>query len=461
MSLPRQRLPEDAESSPESLEIVTGVAAPNIIDDTQQKGESPFDAMIEKAGYSYYQYRVYTTVGLQILADGAESLVISLLLPLLPSFWDVTPQEQSNLGSMPFFGMLVAAFFAGPIGDRFGRRRPMTVSTFMTFVFAMWSAFSGGIWGFIILRTLFGFSVGLFSPVSYSLLAEVMPVKGRGRNMTLLGLFFTLGEIFTCVIAYLCLKYHRSPEGEARTLLGWTAFPCLIAWFMCLCYIDESPRYALINGDHQDAYRTIDKMFATNKDSSPTKKLTQLEKEKLAAWGGQQALKQSQGRSESSFSSVLALFSPQNLKISLIMLFGWFAVNFCYYGHIFIMPLVLSKMRNSGESGDPASTVNTLDDVVDLMYSSIAELPSSIVAAYMAETPIFGRKNSITYTFGLAAACSLFSAWNTSPGLVFWSSAARFLLNVAFILIYQYTTCLLYTSPSPRDGLLSRMPSSA
>ena len=25
----------------------------------------------------------------------------------------------------------------------------------------------------------------------------------------------------------------------------------------------------------------------------------------------------------------------------------------------------------------------------------------------------------------------------------------------------MYTTCLLYTSPSPRDGLLSRMPSSA
>ena len=25
----------------------------------------------------------------------------------------------------------------------------------------------------------------------------------------------------------------------------------------------------------------------------------------------------------------------------------------------------------------------------------------------------------------------------------------------------QYTDCLLYTSPSPRDGLLSRMPSSA
>ena len=27
--------------------------------------------------------------------------------------------------------------------------------------------------------------------------------------------------------------------------------------------------------------------------------------------------------------------------------------------------------------------------------------------------------------------------------------------------IQQMTACLLYTSPSPRDGLLSRMPSSA
>ena len=26
---------------------------------------------------------------------------------------------------------------------------------------------------------------------------------------------------------------------------------------------------------------------------------------------------------------------------------------------------------------------------------------------------------------------------------------------------YHYSVCLLYTSPSPRDGLLSRMPSSA
>ena len=34
-------------------------------------------------------------------------------------------------------------------------------------------------------------------------------------------------------------------------------------------------------------------------------------------------------------------------------------------------------------------------------------------------------------------------------------------LNVASLPSRVATTCLLYTSPSPRDGLLSRMPSSA
>ena len=30
-----------------------------------------------------------------------------------------------------------------------------------------------------------------------------------------------------------------------------------------------------------------------------------------------------------------------------------------------------------------------------------------------------------------------------------------------FLVVVPYTTCLLYTSPSPRDATLSRMPSSA
>ena len=48
-----------------------------------------------------------------------------------------------------------------------------------------------------------------------------------------------------------------------------------------------------------------------------------------------------------------------------------------------------------------------------------------------------------------------------STGFAWWSGNAR-LINVSGKLLGAHVAhCLLYTSPSPRDGLLSRMPSSA
>ena len=41
------------------------------------------------------------------------------------------------------------------------------------------------------------------------------------------------------------------------------------------------------------------------------------------------------------------------------------------------------------------------------------------------------------------------------------AGSAIFSKGVASFTLSNYKTCLLYTSPSPRDGLLSRMPSSA
>ena len=50
----------------------------------------------------------------------------------------------------------------------------------------------------------------------------------------------------------------------------------------------------------------------------------------------------------------------------------------------------------------------------------------------------------------------------SSSGYVGVTSFGNFLLNTWFMWIVALSPfCLLYTSPSPRDGLLSRMPSSA
>ena len=42
-----------------------------------------------------------------------------------------------------------------------------------------------------------------------------------------------------------------------------------------------------------------------------------------------------------------------------------------------------------------------------------------------------------------------------------WSFMLGEIALYSFVILLLSGTCLLYTSPSPRDGLLSRMPSSA
>ena len=69
------------------------------------------------------------------------------------------------------------------------------------------------------------------------------------------------------------------------------------------------------------------------------------------------------------------------------------------------------------------------------------------------------------FVFGAAAGAFTYLVFNGSTGQDF--TLTGFLASTAFgaatsgLSALGTNTCLLYTSPSPRDGLLSRMPSSA
>ena len=74
-------------------------------------------------------------------------------------------------------------------------------------------------------------------------------------------------------------------------------------------------------------------------------------------------------------------------------------------------------------------------------------------------TPTVDTKNLTAYAvFWNPGSLGTYSATYKSLMAQFFTDlSGATLMNV----VQQYTDCLLYTSPSPRDGLLSRMPSSA
>ena len=84
-------------------------------------------------------------------------------------------------------------------------------------------------------------------------------------------------------------------------------------------------------------------------------------------------------------------------------------------------------------------------------------------------TPYGTRRNFFNWTRGALAAAGI---WGAAPasgenppmhqtGVDYYDKLGVTKIINAAGTYTMFTACLLYTSPSPRDGLLSRMPSSA
>ncbi len=73
------------------------------------------------------------------MADGAESLVISFLLPVLKNEWNLSPTKLSLIGTSIFFGFFVGSVLSGYFGDKYGRRKPLIISNIIFTVFGLLS----------------------------------------------------------------------------------------------------------------------------------------------------------------------------------------------------------------------------------------------------------------------------------------------------------------------------------
>jgi MFS family permease len=73
------------------------------------------------------------------MADGAESLVISFLLPVLGNQWKLSDEKLSWLGTFIFLGFFFGSISSGLIGDKYGRRKPLLISNVIFTVFGLLS----------------------------------------------------------------------------------------------------------------------------------------------------------------------------------------------------------------------------------------------------------------------------------------------------------------------------------
>ncbi len=167
----------------------------------------------------------------------------------LDAFWIGFSVSCLSLTSM--FAMMVA----GPISDRYGRKKVLLVTALLFMVTGVSTAFANNITVFVIGRMIGGFGVGASLLIAPMYIAEIAPPKMRGSMVSLNQLNIVLG----ITVAYFSNYLLRNiGENDWRWMLGIESIPAVLYFFLLLL-VPESPRWLAVKGQTTKALEIMKK----------------------------------------------------------------------------------------------------------------------------------------------------------------------------------------------------------
>ena len=246
----------------------------------RQPHRPPIDMLndtIEHIGFGKFQIKLFLLMAFAKFVDAMETAMLPLLFPILKELWHLKNTDLACIAAATQIGMLFGAVGVGRVSDSIGRRLPLQISLFWLMAFGLTSAAAPNVLVFIIVRGLLGIGYGGNMVMAYTMLAETLPSKQRGPCLAALDVFFGLGALFSCALAWLVI-----PAIGWRWLIAICIFLC-IPVVIGLMFFPDSPRYQCAAGKYDKCIKTLQKMAKDNKKELPP--WMTLENMKIAAQG--------------------------------------------------------------------------------------------------------------------------------------------------------------------------------
>ena len=194
---------------------------------------------------------IYFLAGVAAIAGflfGYDEGVIAVAEPLLAHDFPMSPLVRGFMTAAVPLGALVAAIFAGPIVDRFGRRRVLMLAAALFTVGALIASTITAIWMLVAARLVLGVGIGLAAVGAPLYISEAAPLKSRGAMVSTYQLAITSGIL----VSYLS-GLVITGNGMWRDLFSLGAVPGVL-FLIGLAFLPESPRWLILKG-HADAAR--------------------------------------------------------------------------------------------------------------------------------------------------------------------------------------------------------------
>jgi MFS family permease len=215
------------------------------------EGAEPLGEALDRARMTPLHRRFWLLAALGIMLDGFDFFIIGVASPLVAHQWDLSDALKGLVSAAAIIGAFLGASMLGPLGDRIGRRRIFKYDLVMFAAFSVACIFAWDVWALIAFRFLLGLAIGLDYPVASSYLAEVLPVKVRGR--WLVGAFSlqAVGIVLGALVGVVVLTILPDVNSW-RIMLGFGIVPALVTIWLRR-RVPESPRWLAQNGYEEEA----------------------------------------------------------------------------------------------------------------------------------------------------------------------------------------------------------------
>lgn len=376
---------------------------------------------LERAPFGRFQWRLLWMGGLGYTFDAMDGAMIAFILPPVAALWHLTDVQTGWLGSSAMIGYLFGAFFAGGLGDLFGRRAVMMYALAIYSIATLIAAFSPN-W-----QLLFGWRVvasvgtGAESAIIAPFLAEFVEKKHRGRFIGAIAGFFSYGFVFASLLGRFVIPAR--PDDGWRIVQIVCALPiAMLLWWRRS--LPESPRWLIERGRAAEAEAEVQRIEAEaphGPASLPPIESVEVPEVRM--------------RSRGTFLENLAsLWRPSMRRTTVMLWILWLAITFSYYGFFTWIPSLLVKQG--------MTTTRSFSYTI-IIY--LAQIPGYYSAAFLSEK--LDRKWTIVvYMLLGGAAAYLLSSAGSDASITAAGAVLSFFMNGTYAGIYAYTPELYPTA---------------
>lgn len=363
---------------------------------------------------TWVQGRLLMMGGLGYTFDAMDAAVVAFILPPVAKLFGLDDGQTGLLGSSVLIGYLLGAFFAGTLGDRFGRRSVMMWALAIYSTASVFAALSPN-WTFLFWsRVVAGVGTGAESAIVAPFLSEFIQSRYRGRYIGALSGFFSFGFVFAALLGYFIVPAISSGWRIVQMI---TAAPILmLPWWRRA--LPESPRWLIQRGRSREAEEIVAAM--------ETEVMTRV-KGPLPSPDTVEMSGSSERQGGSVFQNLCALWSGSFRRSTAMLWALWISITFSYYGFFTWIPTLLIKQGYTVTKSFGFSLV---------IYA--AQIPGFYSAAYLSEK--LDRKwTIILYMIGGAISAFCMSQARDGAMIMLFGVFLSFFMNGTYACIYTYT----------------------